>query len=511
MSPTATKPRTAASLAVAVSNGRWEHAAHLDLLDEALYWLNRREAPAGFLRRLISQRPIDPDIPDDEMLPYLRLVVQLPPRHGKSELISKYFCAHYLGTNPTHHIILTSYEANYARSWGRKARDVLEQTGLEAYGVTVSRTTSAANDWELVGTGGGMITAGIGGAITGRGANALVIDDPVKNSEQAASEAIQTRNYDWYVSTAYTRLETDENGLEGIVLLVQTRWNQKDLAGQILADEEALDDGEVWYTLDMPALALEGDVLGRPYGAPLWPERYPLKRLERIRRRLKSYWWSALYQQRPTPEQGNLFMRGWWQRYDSMPTGNHPGYNVIDTAGWDDKDGGDYAVIAPIVRVQRDLYWLRDFRRGHYTFTELLQECIDLHALNGLPFLIEDVPWAKPLIQSLREQLRDEGVPIIPFKIEGVNKTARAAAATPYVEEGRCWLPRNAPWLSDFIEEHAEFPKGAHDDQVDTTSMAVLRMLIKHMGGTRSAVGRSTSVRMRRGSGPAMQQYGGRA
>lgn len=470
-----------------------------------------RKAPAGFLRKLKSQRPIPDDVPDDEWLPFLRLVVEMPPRHGKSELISKYFSAWYLGTNPTHHIILSSYEANFARSWGRKAREVLEATGEEAFNVNVSRTTSAANDWELAGTGGGMITAGMGGAITGRGANALLIDDPVKNSEQAASEAIQSRNYDWYVSTAYTRLETDENGLEGIVLLVQTRWHEADLTGKVLADEEGLDDGEVWYVLEMPAVAMENDILGRKVGEALWPQRYDLKRLDRIRRRLKTYWWSALYQQRPSPEQGNLFKRQWWQYYDTLPEGEHFGYISVDTAGFEDGGDGDYAVMAPVVRAGKDLYWLRDFMRGRFAFPDLVQKCIDLHDITGLPFLIEETAWAKPLIQTLKAKVGS----VVTFKTGGQSKTVRASramAVTPYAESAQFYLPRNAPWVPDFIEEHAQFPKGAHDDQVDTTSQVAIRLLVERRGAG-GPPARSTTARFTRkggGSGRPLE-YGGRA
>lgn len=466
-----------------MSNGRWVRAKHHAFLNQALVYLEARKAPAGFLRRLAASRAIAADVADDDEVAFTRLIVEMPPRHGKSELDSKYFPAWYLGRNPTHHFMEASYEADFARSWGRKTRDLLEVYGQEQFGVTVGKKTSAADDWELEGEGmGGMLTAGVGGAMTGRGANALHIDDPVKNAQEAASPTIQERNFDWWRSTAYTRLETAPDGREGIVLVTTTRWNAADLVGKILTDEELLDDTEVWFTLELAAIAGVNDPIGRKPGEALWPERYGIERLERIRHRLGSYYWSALYQQRPSAEEGNIFKRSWWNYYDEVPEGQHFGYVFVDTAGYDDKTTGDYAVLAAVVRRGKDLFWL-DVQRGHWQFPELVQRCMDMHDQHQLPVCIEDVPWAKPLIQTLSNKVSG----VVPFKIGGANKTARAQAGSPYAEAGNFFLPRKGKWTQDFIEEHAAFPTGAHDDQVDTTSMAVLRLLVGGAGQTAAA------------------------
>lgn len=462
------KPASPLDLAVIHSHGKYTaEAAHLQLLNQALVYLAQRKAPAGFLRRLRPTKPIAPSISDDDLMPFLRLIIEMPPRHAKSVTVSQYFTSWYIGMFPDHRVILTSYEDTFARSWGRKARNVLTECG-ELFGVELKGDTKAADEWETS-QGGGMLTAGIGGAITGRGADCLIVDDPVKNARDAASMTMQQQAKDWWDSTASTRLEPG-----GIALVIQTRWHENDLTGQILAGEEDIDDEEeVWYELLLPALAEKDDPLGRKIGAALWPERYPVARLEARRKRYGSYYFSALYQQRPAPEEGSVFKRSWWQYYDSLPSGYHAGYNIIDTAGYDSKTTGDYAVVAPIVRVGKDLYWLKSFQRGHWEFPELVQRCRDLHDENGLPFLIEDVPWAKPLIQTLSQLLSG----VVPFKIGGVNKLARAGAASPYAEAGNFYLPRNARWVPEFIEEHASFPNAAHDDQVDTTSMGALRLL----------------------------------
>ena len=178
-------------------------------------------------------------------------MVTLPPRHGKSQLISQYFPAWYLGTFPDRRTILTSYEAGFAAGWGRRARDVLEEFGPEVFEVSVREDSSAADRWDINGHVGGMITAGVGGAITGRGADLLIIDDPVKNSEDAASKTMRDKAWEWYQSTAYTRLEPG-----GAIILVMTRWNEDDLAGRILKESQT--GGEKWEVMNLPAIAEEG-------------------------------------------------------------------------------------------------------------------------------------------------------------------------------------------------------------------------------------------------------------
>lgn len=158
-----------------------------------------------------------------------RLLVTLPPRHGKSEFISKWFPAWYLGCFPDHRVIMASYEADFAMSWGRKVRDILEEKGEPYFGIRVRKISSAADRWDIEGRAGGMQSVGVGGPLTGKGANILIIDDPVKNAAEANSQVYRDKTWDWYTSTAYTRLEPG-----GSIILVQTRWHEDDLAGRIL-------------------------------------------------------------------------------------------------------------------------------------------------------------------------------------------------------------------------------------------------------------------------------------
>ena len=230
-----------AGLARYATQGRWILAPHLELLNRKLV-----DLAAGQIRRLL---------------------VTMPPRHGKSELCSVYLPAWYLGNYPERRIILASYESDFAASWGRRVRDVLEQHGQHLFEVSLRADSAAAYRWDLDGYTGGMIAVGVGGAATGRGADLFIIDDPVKSPEEAQSQTMSRRIWDWYRGVARTRLEPG-----GAMLLIMTRWSEDDLAGRLLADR----DGEAWEVLNLPALAEDDDPIGRVPGEALWPERFPL-------------------------------------------------------------------------------------------------------------------------------------------------------------------------------------------------------------------------------------------
>jgi hypothetical protein len=290
-----------------------------------------------------------------------RLLITMPPRHGKSEFASKYFPAWYLGTFPDRRVILTSYEADFAMTWGRKVRDLLHEFGPAVFGVSVRSDSTAANRWGIEDNTGGMDTAGVGGPITGKGAHLLIIDDPVKNAEEAASETMRNKAWDWYVSTAYTRLEP-----AGAVILIQTRWHSDDLAGRILA--HAAETGERWDVVNLPAMAEEGDVLGRESGEPLWPERFDLDALERIRATLGGYYFAALYQQRPGPPDGAMFKTAWLVPFvDAAPAGC-PAVRYWDKAGT--AGGGAATAGVKMVRSSAGIYYVTDVVRGQWSAGE---------------------------------------------------------------------------------------------------------------------------------------------
>lgn len=267
---------TPALFARVASGGRWKMAPHLAVLD--------RWAVQAAMGRQTG------------------IITEIPPRHGKSEFYGKYLPAWYLGTFPNHRVGYVSYEARQARKFGRSARNIFNQCGKEIFGREVSSDSSAANEWNIAGFEGGMETTGIGGPLTGKGFHLLVIDDPIKNAEDAASEVIREKAWDWFQSTAMTRLEPG-----GAVIVNMTRWHKDDLVGRILES----DDADEWQRIRFPAIAEGSDELGRKAGDALWPARYPLQTtvlpsgrrlrgLEAIRDSMPLYWWMALYQQQPT-------------------------------------------------------------------------------------------------------------------------------------------------------------------------------------------------------------------
>ena len=449
-----------AHLAVAASQGKWVPARHL-------LYLNRK------LMDLAARR-------------ITRLIVTMPPRHGKSELMSKYFPAWWLGMFPDQRVILASYEADFAASWGRKTRDLLDEVGPELFGVAVSQKSSAADRWDVVravltsegvrrgeSTGGGMTTAGVGGPITGRGAHLLIVDDPIKNMEEAHSDAAKQRLWDWWQGVAYTRLEPG-----GVAVIIMTRWVVDDLVGRIL--ESSPDE---WEVVNLPALAEEGDPLGRLPGEALWPERYSEKALEDIRQNVGPYVWAAEYQQRPYKREGGMFKREWFAIVDSPPPREE--FDAIvrywDCAATEKKKGKgdpDWTVGVKVGRKGNDFYIL-DVRRTRATpahVEELMRVTAEADGID-VPIYMEEEPgasgkaWADHVARDV----------LIGFAFQSVrasgSKEVRAMVVSSAAEAGRVKLVR-AYWNEEFLNEFEAFPHGAHDDQVDATSGAFAQISV---------------------------------
>ncbi len=376
----------------------------------------------------------------------------MPPRHGKSERASKYFPAWFLGMYPDKRVMLASYEATFAASWGGKARNILEESGHH-FNVSVSNKSSAADWWEISGHTGGMTTAGVGGPLTGKGADVLIIDDPLKNAEEAASETIREKQWDWYRSTAYTRLEPD-----GAVIIIMTRWHEDDLVGRVLQEEK--NGGDKWDKLILPAMD-END-------NPLWPARFSIAHLLERRKTIGEYYWSAMYQQRPSPLEGGLIKRGWFKYYKTLP-------RVLRFVwSWDTAvktgQGNDYSVGTCWAECE-DGFYLVDLIRGKMEYPDLKNAVYQ--AFNkrlSSVVIVEDKSSGMQIIQELR---KDGRLPIIDFKTDK-DKTLRVNLCAPQIQAGHMYLPEDAPFVSEFIEECAAFPNGAHDDQVDSMTQFML-------------------------------------
>lgn len=402
-----------------------------------------------------------------------RLAVFMPPRHGKSEHASRGFPAWYLGRRPQESVVLASYAAELAEANSRRARGHLLDARWPFPSVSVSPESAAVNRWHTT-KQGGVIAAGARGGLTGHGANLLIVDDPVKDREEADSEAIRNSTWAWWTEVAQTRLMPD-----AVVLLVQTRWHEDDLAGRVLSSPSA----DEWTVLSLPALAEEDDPLGRAEGDALWSAWYPEGRLQALRSEIGERAFLALYQQRPSSEKGGIFRREWLEgRYAELSRGPTTTIQAVDSAF---KTGvsHDYSVVATWATDGR-FYYLVDVWRRRVEFPDLVA-AIKAQASAHSPsaIVIEDTASAQSAIQQLR---RETALPIIPITASGTTKVSRAEAVSPLFEAGRVLLPEQSlAWLGPWVEEHVAFPTGKHDDQVDTTAYALARL--RRYGGTSAA------------------------
>lgn len=403
----------------------------------------------------------------------------MPPRHGKSELVSRYFPAWLLGAFPDRRLILTSYEADFAASWGRKARDVLSEHGPGVFGVRVRQDSSAANRWQVGGHEGGMVTAGVGGPITGRGADVLVIDDPVKNAEEARSPARRQTLKDWYKSTAFTRLEPG-----GAVVLIMTRWHQDDLAGWLLGGGME-DDPEPWDVVRLPALATgDGpDPIGRRPGEALWPARYPPEALRA--HQSDPYWWNALYQQDPRAEGGtewaaDLFPASIW--FGDWPPADDVTILVtsLDPSKGRDAAHGDYSALVALARTRDGTLWVEaDLARRDTTriVSDGREFCRRVPAEVGATlegFGVESDQFQELLADEFVRQSRADGfaLPVYKMPTGNVPKVTRVRRLTPHLTRRNVRF-RATPGTRLLVRQLQEFPVADHDDGPDALEYAI--------------------------------------
>lgn len=405
-----------------------------------------------------------------------RLMVFMPPRNGKSELGSRRFPAYLLGKDPNAQIISASYSADLASRMNRDVQriidseeyhDVFPETTLNGSNVrTVAKGSYLRNSdtFEIVGNEGVYKSAGVNGAFTGMGLTFGIIDDPFKNRKEAESKTIRNGVWDWYTSTFYTRLEKDAR-----ILIILTRWHEDDLAGRLLKQAKEDPEAEQWTVINYPAIAEEpiDDSDPREIGDPLWPNKYDKQDLNRIKKAIGTYEWSALYQQKPSPSAGNILNRGWWQFYKQAPERFDEIIQSWDCA-FKDNDDSDYVVGQVWGRKGADKYLLDQVRdRMDLPATITAVRSLSAKWPRARAKLIEDKANGPAVIQMLKHEISG----LIPVNPQG-GKIARAYAASPDVEAGNVYLPDSsiAPWVHDFLEEAAAFPNGSNDDAVDCFS-----------------------------------------
>lgn len=405
-----------------------------------------------------------------------RLMIMMPPRRGKSALASELFPAWFLGRNPDKSVIACSHTATLAYRFSRRVRRQLSDDHWPFPGVALRRGEATVQRWGIEGRTGGYQAAGVGGPITGDGADLLLIDDPVKSREHAHSPTRRDAIGEWYDSDAYTRLSPS-----GAVVLIQTRWHGDDLAGRQLAAMGQ--GGDDWTVLCLPELAIEGEVdpLGREPGDALWPDRFPADKTAMLRATRPHVWW-PLFQQRPQAVTGGMLRREYFShRYDPAVLPEFVLVGQFVDSAFSTEVAADPSAIATWAATDSHLYVL-DYWCDRVEYPELIAAVKDQHAKwahLGPWVYIENKASGQSAIQTLR---RETGIPVRKFEPGTASKLSRVQDASPYFAADRVLLPSGPRWVAEWIDEHVNFPGAAHDEAPDTSAMAT-RILGRLMAG----------------------------
>ena len=393
-----------------------------------------------------------------------RLIINMPPRHTKSEFASFLLPSWIIGRDPKTKIIQTTHTAELAVNFGRKVRNLLDTQEYRNIfpDVRLQADSKAAGRWST-NHGGEYFAAGVGGAITGRGADLLIIDAP--HSEQdALSETAMEHAYEWYTSGPRQRLQPG-----GAIVIVMTRWSLKDLTAKILKAQGYADHSDKWEVVEFPAIM--------PSGKACWPEYWDKDELEGVRASLSVAKWNAQWQQNPTSEEGAIIKKEWWNRWeeDEVPKLEYI-IQSYDTA-FSKRETADYSAITTwgVFYPKQDgpaHLILLDAKKGRWDFPELKAEALKQYKFwEPETVIIEAKASGLPLTQELRQM----GIPVVNFTpSKGNDKITRVHSVSPLFESGMIWAP-NARWADEVIEECSAFPNGEYDDLVDSTTQALMR------------------------------------
>ena len=400
-----------------------------------------------------------------------RVMFFCPPRHGKSEEVSRLFSAYYLYRYPERFVGINSYSADLAYTLSRAARE-----NYKAGGGKTKSDADAVKQWETP-AGGGLWAAGVGGPITGKGFHLGIIDDPLKNSEEASSEIIRAKQKDWYSSTFYTRAEPG-----AAVVIIQTRWNESDLSGWLITEEESGELPECWHIVNLPAIAEESihpfpasctvEPDFRAVGEPLCPERYPLTRLIQIAARIGGYFWSALFQQRPSTREGSFFKPA---QIGLVAVGAVPA-NLPTVRAWDKaatEGDGDFTVGVKMAGPDTTgLFYILDMARGQWATDERDRMIRETAVRDGAGVRIHGPqdPGSAGVSDAAAFTRLLAGFVVKTERVSG-SKETRADPFSSQVNAGNVRMVE-APWNRDLREELRTFPNGRHDDIIDAAADA---------------------------------------
>lgn len=468
----AAMPQSPADLATIIDPKKFKRPRHVNLLNEKLVALVK-----GDIKRLI---------------------VTMPPRHGKSELCSKYFPAWFLGTFPDKRIILSSYAESLAVGFGEKARNILSEFGKKVFGISIDETSSAKNDWKIAKRNGGMFSVGVGGGVVGRGADGIIIDDPLKNHIEASSQGARDRVWNWWQTSAYTRLEPD-----GWVLAIHTRWHEDDFIGRLLTQDDKKEDGEEevekdepWDVVNFPAIAEEEDALGRKLGEALWPERFSIDVLKRRRAKMVPYFWSAIFQQQPSPDAGEVFQRSWFRYYKksheiyrlfasdhttvsyAVPVNKCTRIATMDVA-LSEEQSADYTVIQVWdVTPSYDMILVDQWRERKQSPAVIDAAAAMMRRLKVSCLGVERAGVGLGVYQSLRSK----GYTVRGLIAKGNKKIRTQVAAQGRMQAGMIYFEMGEELYTPALErELLDFPKGKNDDATD--ALAYASMWVQELGG----------------------------
>ena len=419
-----------------------------------------------------------------------RLMIFEPPRHGKSEMVTVRYPVWRMEREPKMRIIVGAYSQTLANHFSRKSRRIARRR------FSLLEERAAAEEWETAG-GGGFRAVGVGAGVTGMGGHLIVVDDPVKNREEANSEAYRERCWSWYTDDLYTRLEPG-----GAIILIMTRWHEDDLAGRILASEEADD----WTVVSLPALAEENDLMGREPGEALCPERYDLDALGRIRQTLANSFY-ALYQQRPQSLEGGMFKRGWFEIVEAVPQEMMRVVRYWDKAGT--ADGGAYTA-GVLMGCAAGIFYVLDVVRGQWT-SGTREQTIKATAIidrqqwgNAYRVWVEQEPGSGGK-ESAENTVRN----LAGFTVHADRPTGdKALRAEPYAAQAEAFNVRmlRGDWNAAYVNELTSFPTGTYADQVDGSSGAFAKLVIS----TNAQIVRSAADLYGSREQPVRGLYGGR-